>query len=194
MDAKNNGRAKSVCEATKEPREQEAGRGNDTLRFELLSMQARDQTVRDALTLHEFSGNAPPSTLIAQIEFVDRVNTARLKELVAEHGWPGYRLVGQEAAASAVLLVLHADKDVAFQKECLPLLLKAIAARDGLASHGAFLTDRIRVNEGKPQWYGTQIKIVDGAWVIAEVGNGDSSEAINQRRASVGLPALRKAV
>lgn len=192
---KNNNGAESVCGVTNEPSEPEAGRGSsDTLRFELMSMETRDQTIRSNLTLHGLLGTSPTPEAATQAEFVDRVHTARMKEIIAEYGWPGHNLVGSEAAAAALLLLLHADKDIAFQKKCLPLLLRAIALGDALASQGAFLTDRICVNEGRPQWYGTQMKNANGTWVFADIENGEKVEEVNLRRASVGLPPLRTVV
>jgi hypothetical protein len=49
-------------------------------------------------------------------------NTARLKEVVAKHGWPGKSLVGEDGAFAAWLLVQHADADAAFQKQRLELM------------------------------------------------------------------------
>ena len=124
---------------------------SDALRFELLGMQARDQVVRSAMSIQSALGNPITHNSLTQAEFVDRVHTARMKEIVACYGWPGHALVGSEGAAAALLLVLHADRDVAFQKQCLELLHRAVAFGDALASQMAFLTDRICVNEGRPR-------------------------------------------
>lgn len=52
--------------------------------------------------------------------------------------------------------------------------------------HAAYLTDRVAMNEGRPQIYGTQISDVkDGEgvpWPIAD------PQQLDARRASVGLP------
>ena len=47
---------------------------------------------------------------------VDAVHTARLKAIVAAHGWPTVAQVGQDGADAAWLLAQHADKDPAFQR------------------------------------------------------------------------------
>jgi hypothetical protein len=86
---------------------------NDALRKELLERAGRDQAVRESLrrghNMQQWSQIVEP---------VDRANTARLKEIVAEHGWPGYQLVGEAAAHAAWLLAQHAPPD--FQEQCLP--------------------------------------------------------------------------
>mgnify|MGYP001568247673 CR=1 FL=1 len=73
--------------------------------------------------------------------------------------WPDQHLVGVAGATGAWLIAQHADHDVAFQKMCLKLLNKK--CKEGAASrqHVAYLADRIRVNRGLPQWYGTQFRL-----------------------------------
>jgi hypothetical protein len=93
---------------------------NDELRAELLARADRDQAAW---------GSLPAEPDMEQwerlVEPVDRANTARLREIVAEHGWPGHRLVGEEAAHAAWLLAQHAPPQ--FQEQCLPLLEDAVA-------------------------------------------------------------------
>jgi hypothetical protein len=50
------------------------------------------------------------------LQAVDAANTARMKRIVAERGWPGRSLVGDDGAQAAWLLVQHADHDPAFQR------------------------------------------------------------------------------
>lgn len=89
-------------------------------------------------------------------EKVDQRNTARLKDLILEHGWPTEAEVGEEAANGAWLLVQHADKDPEFQKQALELLKKAVAKGQASKRNLAFLIDRVQVNSGLPQTFGTQ--------------------------------------
>jgi hypothetical protein len=67
---------------------------------------------------------------------VDVGNTDRLREIVREHGWPGRSLVGDEAARAAWLLAQHADRQLDFQREALPLLERAVAAGEAEQAHG----------------------------------------------------------
>lgn len=110
---------------------------------------------------------------------IDHRNTARLKEIVAEIGWLNRSKVGDQAEHDAWLLVQHADDDPAFQRACLDLMSREPPG-EVCPEHRAYLDDRLRVAEGKPQRYGTQFR--DGR--PAPI---DDLEHLDERRASVGL-------
>jgi hypothetical protein len=150
---------------------------NDELRAELLERAGRDQAAR---------GSLPPGYGMEEwdriVEPVDRANTARLREVVAGHGWPGRRLVGDEAAHAAWLLAQHAPPPV--QEQCLPLLEDAVAEGDASPADLAYLRDRVLMHRGEPQIYGTQYLIEDGVPVLWTV---QDPEGLDERRAALGL-------
>jgi hypothetical protein len=118
---------------------------------------------------------------------VDRQNTAWMKEIVRQYGWPGKTLVGREAAHAAWLLVQHADQDLAFQKRCLPLITEAARSGEVPAEHMAYLTDRVRVAEKRKQVYGTQFREVDGHMEPQPI---EDEPTVDRRRQEVGLSPL----
>ena len=150
---------------------------NDELRAELLERADRDQAARESL---------PPGHDFEQweqtVEPVDRANTARLQEIVAEHGWPGHRLVGEEGAHAAWLLAQHAPQQ--FQEQCLPLLEDAVAQGDASPIDLAYLRDRVLMFRGEPQIYGTQYLVKDGVLTLWTV---QDPEGLDARRAALGL-------
>lgn len=87
---------------------------------------------------------------------LDQVHTKRMKAIVRTYGWPTYSMVGRRAAGLAWMLVQHADHDVRWQERCLKLLARAVEIGEADAVLLAMLTDRILVNRGKWQMYGTQ--------------------------------------
>ena len=118
-----------------------------------------------------------------EMHTVDADNTARLKEIIAEHGWPGSSLVGEDGACAAFLIAQHADLEPAFQQRCLKLMQNSAP---GEVSPGdiAYLTDRVRVNTGQPQLYGTQFWIQGGSLVPRPI---EEPELLDARRAASGL-------
>ena len=65
-------------------------------------------------------------------------------------------MVGKKGSHLAWLLVQHADSDVKFQEYCLKLMKNMAKENDVSKANIAFLTDRILVNKGQSQLYGTQ--------------------------------------
>jgi hypothetical protein len=154
--------------------------GDPALRRELLALVAEDQAARQAL----IAAKGPPDKAVQdRVAAADRTSTTRMKEVVAKHGWPGKRLVGEEGANAAWLLVQHADLDRDFQKLCLPLLEKAVAAGDAEPRHYAYLHDRVAVAESRPQRFGTQYR--DGKPAPIE-----DEARVDERRRQVGLGTM----
>lgn len=149
----------------------EGGVAEPELREELLAMQADDQADR--------TGGRSSST--------DRERTERLAEIVDEHGWPTRSLVGEDGASAAWLIAQHSDHDVAFQQEALELMRDAVTEGEADATELAYLEDRVALNSGRAQVYGTQVGCVDGRPEVAEL---EDPEGVDRRRSEVGLPPL----
>lgn len=142
------------------------------LQAELLEMMEQDQAERSP----EYTG-----------EWNDQERTDRLAEIVDEHGWPGSDLVGADGASAAWVIAQHSDLDPEFQQRALELMRPAAEA--GLADLGelAYLEDRVALNTGGEQVYGTQIGCVDG---VPEPAPLADPETVDERRAEVGLDPL----
>src|SRR4051812_39429466 len=113
----------------------------NTIAAELLAMSEVDQAMRNAYQIT----NEWDTT-------VDEINTARLKEIIEEKGWPSISMVGKKAAVAAWTLAQHADKDPAFQEKCLALM-KELPEDEVVLWNIALFEDRVRMNTGRPQLY-----------------------------------------
>ncbi len=118
---------------------------------------------------------------------VDKENTLKLKEIIEKIGWPGISKVGKLGASSAWLLAQHADVDVEFQEKCLTLMEENRNDVDN--RHIAYLTDRVRVNKGMNQLYGTQFKGSGSDYGPHEIEDPDNLE---ERRTSAGLETFEE--
>jgi hypothetical protein len=144
------------------------------LHAELLRRVEIDQAARRAL-----DGEAMAAA--------DDENLPWLRQVIADVGWPGKSLVGEDGAHAAWLLAQHADSDPAFQRQCLDLLTAAVEHGEATIVQQAYLTDRVLLKEGQPQEYGTQAIGRDGRFVPRKLRDPDH---VDERRASVGLPPL----
>ena len=153
-----------------------------SIRAELLEMAAGDLRVREELARSGelFEGYHP------RMREVHERNAARLRELIESHGWPTRVLVGEDGANAAWLILQHAIGDPALQRRGLVLMQEA----EGEVSrvHVAMLEDRIRVNEGRGQRYGTQFDW-DRNGLLSPLPIEDA-DGVDRRRGEVGLPPL----
>jgi hypothetical protein len=157
----------------------------EELRRELLARRDEDQRIRN--TVSRVSGQGVtrlPDELATEWQRIDTGNTRWLAGVLAARGWPGRTLAGEDGASAAWLLAQHADQDPGRQEEFLAALRVAVGQGEAAASDLAYLEDRVRVNAGQPQLYGTQFTIVDGELGPSPI---EDEERLDQRRAEAGL-------
>lgn len=154
------------------------------LRDELLAMEGEDIRVREEL----LSEGALGDGYHPRMREVHERNAARLKEIIAVHGWPGQSLVGQDGSHAAWRIVQHAIGDPSFQRSCISAIEKSVAAGEAPLAQLAFLIDRVCYFEGKPQVYGTQFDWDENGelnpWPI------EDSEQVDERRGRAGLNTI----
>src|SRR5215471_13422928 len=92
---------------------------NEPLRQELIAMRADDLHVRGELIQ---SGEMDGTRYVPRMEAVHRKNAARLREIIAEHGWPDTVLVGADGTLAAWFIAQHAIGEPDFQREVLRLV------------------------------------------------------------------------
>ena len=157
---------------------------NQTLRAELLEMVKKDQDIRREWIRQGV--DHPDKEVQARMEAIDAHNLARLKELVLLFGWPGPALAGVDGTEAAFLLVQHGR--FPFQKEMLPRIRTAYRSGKLPGQDYALLLDRVLVNEGRPQVYGTQAKSF-AEWKNREptLLPIEDETHVDRRRAKVGL-------
>jgi hypothetical protein len=153
----------------------------------LIAMDKHDQEVRAQLAADGslFEGYHP------RMAEVHRANAARLREIIANFGWPGHGLVGEEGAHAAWRIAQHAIGEPGFMRQCRDLLEQGAAAGDVPGWQFAFIDDRIRVFEGRPQRYGTQLKGGTGG---LEPYPLEDEARVEEWRREMGLPSLAEVV
>ena len=156
---------------------------NDELRAELIAMDEDDQAVRAELAADGslFQGYHP------RMAAAHDANATRLQKIIREHGWPTPALVGLDAANAAFRIAQHSINHPAFMRECRALIEAASDRGEIPRAQFAYIDDRIRIYEGRPQLHGTQWRDgVNGA----EPYPVDDWAAVNERRRKLGLPML----
>ncbi|HEX6397411.1 MAG TPA: DUF6624 domain-containing protein [Steroidobacteraceae bacterium] len=149
----------------------------------LLDMEARDQALRAELT----AGGEIDERYHPKLEELHRTHASRLRQIIAVFGWPGFTLVGEKGAQAAWRIALHSISEPAFMRQCRDLM--DIASHNGDVPRWQFaiIDDRIRVYEGKPQRYGTQLRNGPNG---LEPHPLENESRINSMRMHAGLPPL----
>jgi hypothetical protein len=157
------------------------------LRKELLAMAEQDQNIRNEMI--KSGVDNPNKEILSRMDVIDRRNISRMRSIIKEYGWPGPGLVGWDGSEAAFLLVQHADHLT--HKELLPLMRKEYGAGNLSGPNYALFIDRVLVDDGRPQIYGSRAKPFD-QWESREpVLYPIEDEAnVDIRRAEVGLAPL----
>lgn len=141
----------------------------------LNAMAARDQAIRRAPWNEENS---------QKMAVIDSTNTAHLKALIAQYGFPTRSLVGNTASNQAWLIAQHSNPK--FLGEFLKSYRKAVKQNDAEKTNLALMEDRHRMNEGLPQLYGSQLFGLNAFYPIANI------DGLDERRQLMGLEPIKE--
>lgn len=126
-----------------------------------------------------------------KISIVDSLNGIIIRQIVEKYGCPNYKTVGFKSAHKFWLLIQHQDRNIGLQQKVLPFMKEAVKNNLFSKSDYAYLIDRIRVNLGKKQVYGTQMRInKDGTSYIPEPTLNPNNLEIRRKR--IGLPTEKE--
>lgn len=124
--------------------------------------------------------------LLAMEEKNKQENEKELLELLDRYGWPTASEVTEFAAAGAALIINHTTYEL--RSKYFPLLERAFKNGEAQPLRYAKMRDRLLVEEGKEQLYGTQIRFEN---LIKEPYPIKNPEKVDERRAEIGLGPLK---
>lgn len=84
-------------------------------------------------------------------------NTTRVEKIFNQYGFLGYNEIGEEASNIFWLIIQHSDKHPEFQKKILAQMALQVDKKNANATNFALLYDRVQVNAGLKQKFGTQL-------------------------------------
>lgn len=84
-------------------------------------------------------------------------NKTRVEKMFNQYGFLGYEEIGKDGSNIFWLIVQHSDKYPDFQKKILVAMDKQVNKKNTNATNYAFLYDRVQVNAGLKQKFGTQV-------------------------------------
>lgn len=162
-------------------------RYNEDIRLKLKEIQNRDQGIR-LLFLHSDNNSLTNAVHNYMKTVVDKECSEEICVMLDKYGWLGADEIGSEANQTLFLGVQHVD-DLKVQDKYLPMLKEAVNSGKAEGWHLAFLTDRIRMNEGKKQIYGTQ-KIISKDPAQSFIIPLECPDKVDELRSELGMSTL----
>lgn len=126
------------------------------------------------------------SIIDAKIKETDSLNYFELKSILDTFGFPGFNLVGEDYSNSFWNIIQHQDNNLEFQKFALDKMKKEVDRNNASKLYFAYLIDRVKINSGEEQIYGTQMQLNSDS-TSYEPKPVIDQENLDKRRAEVGL-------
>ncbi|MFT3677415.1 MAG: hypothetical protein QM781_16070 [Chitinophagaceae bacterium] len=117
----------------------------------------------------------------------------RVEAMFKKYGFLGFDKVGKDGSNHFWLLVQHCDKYPEFQRKVLKAMDKEVKKDNANANNYAYLYDRVKVNAGEKQMFGTQVtyEVNTTGRAIPKFGLTDSLH-VDQLRKEYSLGPLKE--
>lgn len=116
----------------------------------------------------------------------DSINRIKVKGILGQYGWLGINEIGEKANLAIFLVIQHSDSLT--QVTYLPVMRQAVKDKKARAADLALLEDRVLCMQGKPQLYGSQVRVLKtGKYALFPIQDEPN---VDRRRAEVGLEPL----
>ena len=121
----------------------------------------------------------------------DAINLLKVKAIIDKYGWLGPDEIGYQGNSTLFLVIQHSDQVT--QEKYLPLMREAVKNKKASGADLALLEDRILLDQGKKQIYGSQITKDNrtGKYMLSPI---EDEINVNKRRAEVGLEPIEEYV
>lgn len=123
------------------------------------------------------------------LDKVDSINLIKVENILDNYGWLGKEVVSEKGTNALWLIIDHAEPAV--QKRYIGVMRQAIEEGRLEGKYLALVEDRIALDSGQEQIYGTQY-ILNEKSNLNELLPVMDIEQIDVRRAKVGLTPLRE--
>jgi VWFA-related protein len=155
---------------------------NKKLHDELLKLVNKSERVIS----RGIEGKLTNDALKKQVNEVRGESNARLCQILKESGWPTMAEVGKDGV-SAMIYLVRSSRQPDLQADLLPVIISAVKRGEADKGEVADLVDRIRVDAGRKQLFGTQVKIISGFLVLVPI---EGEAQVDARRKQFGLAPL----
>lgn len=160
---------------------------SDDMKIELKRMYDEDQNAQK-YDIKKISRKEYSDSIKLAFDKLCAKNLIVVKKYFDEYGFPGIKENGKETSLNFWLIVQHGDHDVNFQNRALKAMKKQLDKKNVNARNYAYLYDRVKKNQNKPQLYGTQM-VWDSLGIHRPYKLKCQNE-VNLRREKMGLGTI----
>lgn len=157
----------------------------------LESLKHKDQVLRSTVgcVIDLYGVNSPELIYYKSLlEKEDSINQQEVIKILDEHGWLEKNQIGKKASSALWLVIVHGDLEL--KKKYLPNIKNSVEKGYLRGSNYAFMIDKILLEEGKKQRFGSQIlKNPDGSATLLPLEDG---YLVNERRAKLNMQPLEE--
>lgn len=125
---------------------------------------------------------AAEKAMWAPIEEADAENEKALLAMVPPEGWFLKSRYGEKAAKAAFHIVQHSNLEL--WRRFVPVLEPLVARGEVDGQSYGLMYDRLALNEGRPQRYGSQMVCKNGKYVVYAL---EAPETVDERRKAMGF-------
>jgi len=179
----------AIVEGVKHNRDLAEPRANKELVAKLDTIMIDDQKYRILWmpTEKKYGINSKQMTLLKKaVGERDSINIAKVVAIIERYGWPEPDTAGVEGGRTAFLVIQHADIDI--QERYLPMIREQVKKHYLKGEALALLEDRINIDRGRAQEYGTQIgRDKDGNYFVDKLKDPDN---VDKRRQEMGMEPM----
>lgn len=159
----------------------------DSLRVELEDINESSLRLRQNVmpTINRFGYESPQmDSLNSLIQNYDSLALIKVENIISTYGWLGKSKIGDWANSTLFIVIQHAQ-DNSIREKFYPLLEESVKEGESRKSDLATMKDRILIENGQPQIYGTQTNNLGQLFPV------ENKNKLNKRRRQVGLKKIK---
>lgn len=161
----------------------------DSVKQVLIQVDVDDQKYRNEMdqVQEKYGGNSKEmKDLFKNMGIADSLNLIIVEKIIDKYGWLGADEIGNQANTALFMVIQH--NNLKTQEKYLPVIREAVRNGKAKASDLALLEDRVALQEGRSQIYGSQLSwdLKTNTYIILPIVDPDN---LDKRRAAVGLIA-----
>jgi hypothetical protein len=157
---------------------------------QLFRIDELDQRYRNQMESVQatYGGNSKEmDQLYKTMKSTDSLNLIEVESILSKYGWLGIDEIGSQGNTTLFMVIQHSDQK--HQEKYLPVMKLAVKNGKASSRHLALLEDRVLLQQGKRQIYGSQLSwnMKTNQYYLAPLEDPDN---VDKRRKEAGLEML----